>query len=232
MTKRMTKRMNKRNWLSMPNSSGLIPASILVVSLLAGCRTTVSEKPPIHINPNMDFQERFDPQEANAFFADGRSMRLPVPGTVARGFLKEDVRFYEGTDESGVPVEIAPVEITMDLLVRGRKQYDIHCAVCHGKSGDGLGPIMTGKFGYIPAPSYHSDAMRAMPDGHFYGAIANGIRTMPSYAQQVTVADRWAIVAYIRALQKSQFALETEIPESVLAEVRQRGASNITVSDN
>ncbi len=180
----------------------------------------------------MDFQERFDPQEANAFFADGRSMRPPVPGTVARGFLNEDVRFYEGIDESGNPVDIAPVAITMALLERGRKQYDIYCAVCHGKAGDGLGPIMTGKFGYVPAPSYHTDALRAMPDGHYYGAIANGIRTMPSYAQQISVADRWAIVAYIRALQKSQYALESEIPASVLEEVRARGAANITVSDN
>ena len=91
---------------------------------------------------------------------------------------------------------------------------------------------MTGKFGYVPAPSYHTDVQRAMPDGHFYGAIANGIRTMPSYAQQIAVADRWAIVAYIRALQKSQYALESEIPASVLEEVRARGAANITVSDN
>ncbi len=209
-----------------------IVLSLVAVVTLGACRHTVSERPPIHINPNMDFQERFDPQEANDFFADGRSARTPVPGTVARGFLREDVAFYAGRDAGGVMVQYAPVEVTMDLLERGQKQYNIYCSVCHGVAGDGQGPIMTGKFGYVPAPTFHTDAIREMPDGHFYVAIAEGIRSMPSYAQQITVADRWAIVAYVRALQKSQNALSSEIPESVLAEVRQRGSSNITVTDN
>jgi mono/diheme cytochrome c family protein len=207
----------------------LIPVCLVT---LCACRSTVSEKPPVHLNQNMDFQERFDPQEANDFFADGRSMRRPVPGTVPRGFLREDVRFYEGISETGEPVRTAPIEITMEVLKRGQRQYNIYCAVCHGVAGDGLGPIMTGKFGYVPAPTYHSDALRAETDGYFYGAITNGIRTMPSYAQQVAVADRWAIVAYIRALQKSQSATEADIPESVLAEVQQRGSANITIREN
>lgn len=216
---------------SLLNSSLRVLTPVLLLTMSA-CRGTVSESPPMHPNPNMDFQERFDPQTANDFFADGRSMRTPVAGTVARGHLREDVRFYEGATEDGVPVRFAPIEITMDVMKRGQRQYNIYCAVCHGVAGDGLGPIMTGKFGYVPAPTYHSDALRAQPDGYLYGVIKNGIRTMPSYAQQVAVADRWAIVAYIRALQKSQSATEADIPASVLAEVQQRGSANITISDN
>jgi len=180
----------------------------------------------------MDFQERFDPQTSNDFFSDGRSMRTPVAGTVARGHLREDVRFYEGTNENGDPVATSPIEVTMEVMKRGQRQYNIYCAVCHGVAGDGLGPIMTGKFGYVPAPTYHSDALRNQTDGYLYGVITNGIRTMPSYAQQVAVADRWAIVAYIRALQKSQSATQDDIPASVLAEVQQRGSANITITDN
>ena len=200
--------------------------------MLSACRSTVSEQPPVHLNANMDFQERFDPQEANDFFADGRSMRSPVPGTVPRGFLREDVHFYEGISETGEPLQTAPIGITMAVMKRGQRQYNIFCAVCHGAAGDGIGPIVTGNFGYVPAPSYHTDALRAETDGYFYGAITNGIRTMPSYAQQVSVADRWAIVVYIRALQKSQSATEADIPESILVEVQQRGSANITVRDN
>ena len=223
----------------MPDKSSIINHhssfryfAVGLVLCLAACRSTVSEKPPVHIVPNMDFQERFDPQEANDFFADGRSMRTPVAGTIPRGALREDTRFFEGLTDTGELVEVAPVSTTMEILERGRRQFDIFCAVCHGRSGDGRGPIMTGDFGYVPAPSFHTDALRALPDGHYYRAIKDGIRTMPSYAQQIPVADRWAIVLYIRALQKSQNATSDQIPESVLEEVRQRGSANITVTAN
>lgn len=198
--------------------------SILFVSTLAlsGCRHTTTDKPPIHINPNMDFQEKFDPQEAisTEMFADGRVMRPKVPGTVARGFLRDDSRFYYGREPNGDLVQTAPIAITTDVMRRGQERYDIYCAPCHGQAGDGLGPIMTGKFGFVPAPTYHTDEMRAFSDGHFYEVITNGIRTMMGYGAQIPVADRWAIVSYIRALQLGQHATADDVPASELANVR------------
>lgn len=189
---------------------------LVLVALVAltGCRGSTSDAPPVHINPNMDQQQRFDPQEANRFFEDGRAMRLPVAGTVARGFLKEDIEFWEGRTETGEFVRSIPMDVTMEFMERGRDRYDIFCAVCHGLSGDGQGIIMTGDYGYVPAPTYHSDFLRAAPDGYLYDVVRNGVRSMPGYGQQVPVADRWAIVAYIRALQRSQNATESDVPEN------------------
>ncbi len=201
-------------------------AALLAVVLLAGCRGAISEKPPVHVNMNMDNQPRFDPQEANPFFADGRAMRPPVPGTVARGMLKEDTRFYLGRAAAGDFVPQMPVPVTRELLLRGRERYDIFCAVCHGKAGDGPGILITGQYGYTPAPSYHDAtvAARMAADGYVFDVISRGVRNMPGYAQQLTVADRWAVTAYIRALQLSQNATEGDIPPGVLAQIQQGGA--------
>jgi len=190
---------------------------------LGGCRHTSSEKPPVHISPNMDFQQRFDPQEAISkdMFADGRAMRPPVAGTVARGFLREDSRFYFGREANGELVASAPIAVTTEVVNRGRDRYDIFCAPCHGLAGDGLGPVMTGKYGFVPAPSYHTDVMRSNTDGHYYEVITNGIRTMMGYGQQIPVADRWAIVTYIRALQLGQSATSADVPESEMARIAQ-----------
>ena len=179
--------------------------------LLGSCQGMISDKPPIHPNQNMDVQNRFNAQEQKAFFADGRAMRTPVQGTVARGGLRQDTELYEGVDARGQLVSEIPVPVTRDLVYRGKDRYDIYCAPCHGGTGDGQGIIMTGQYGYVPAPNFHTDYIREQPDGHFYSAITNGIRSMPSYATQIKVEDRWAIVSYIRALQKSQNVNETEI---------------------
>lgn len=194
-----------------------LPTTLLLATVvLAGCRGSLSEKPPIHINPNMDWQERFDPQESidRAVFADGRAMRPPVEGTVARGFLKEDVAFHEGRDVSGAFVASNVVPITDELLVRGQERYEIFCTPCHGGAGDGRGIIMVGNdgsgYGYVPAPTFHQDRLRQVEDGYLYSVVKNGIRNMPGYAQQIPVADRWAIVAYVRALQLSQSATAAE----------------------
>ncbi len=194
--------------------------------ILAGCRGGVSEEPPIHLNPNMDAQERFEAQEANPFFADGRAMREPVPGTVARGMLKEDTRFFLGREADGTYVSTIPIAVTQ-LYDRGRERYNIYCAVCHDLAGAGQGIIMTGNYGYTPAPSYHDPtvAARMADDGYVFDVISNGVRTMPGYAQQIPVVDRWAITAYIRALQRSQNASAEDVPASVLADIQQRGAA-------
>ena len=189
---------------------------LVVAVVLAGCRGTPKEAPPIHINPNMDAMERFEAQESNAFFADGRAMRRPVPGTVARGLLKDDVEFHTGRNSDGSYVEIMPVPFTVELAQRGQERYDIYCAVCHGTAGDGQGIVMTGGYGFAPI-GYHNDRLRDIEDGYLYEVIARGIRTMPAYAQQIPVADRWAIVAYVRALQRSQNAAAQDVPVEILS---------------
>lgn len=205
--------------------------TLLVASvLLAGCRGSTSPNPPIHPNLNMDFQEKFEAQEENPFFADNAAMRQPVPGTVARGLLKEDTRFYAGRTETGEYVEQMPVPVSRALVLRGREQYDIYCTVCHGQSGDGQGIIMTGQYGYTPAPTYHAERLREIEDGYLYDVTANGVRSMPGYAQQIAVADRWAIVAYIRALQRSQNADADDLPPSVQASIRQGESANMNAN--
>lgn len=195
--------------LSNTNISALLLSGLFMLS----CRGQISEKPPIHPNPNMDFQERYNAQEVNTFFENNMAMRPPVEGTIARGNLKQDDVYFEGLDENGNLVEEIPIEVTKDFIYRGKERYDIYCSVCHGGTGDGRGVIMTGQYGYVPAPSFHTDNIRQMPDGHFYSAITNGIRNMPSYATQIKVEDRWAIVAYIRALQRSQNVPESEMEQ-------------------
>ena len=192
--------------------SGML-ASLLAVVVLTGCQGTISQKEPIHINPNMDWQERFEAQEANPFFADSRAMRAPVKGTVARGFLKENDALWTGKTASGSWASI-PVEVNLELLERGRERYDIFCSVCHGLAGDGQGIIMTGGYGYVPAPTFHSEMVRAQADGYLYNALTYGVRSMPGYGTQIPVEDRWAIVAYIRALQRSQNASASDVPEN------------------
>lgn len=198
----------------------------LTVITLASCRGTESNRPPIHPNLNMDFQERFDPQEANPFFADNRSMRMPVPGTIARGRLRSDAAFYEGRTADGGFIIQTPVPITRELLERGRSRYDIFCTPCHGGAGDGEGLITAGNYGYTPAPTFHGERLRGEPDGYYYDVITYGVRTMPSYAHQIPPADRWAIVAYIRALQRSQYADPEDVPPSIRASVRAAGPTD------
>ncbi len=186
-------------------------AALAAPLLLASCRGQISTKEPIHLNPNMDQQRRFEAQESNPFFEDNRSMRMPVEGTIARGKLRHDTEYYQGTTSSGAFIERAPVEATKAFILRGQNQYNVFCTPCHGAVGDAQGIIMTGQYGYVPAPSFHIDRIRDMPDGEIYSAITNGVRTMPSYAHQVDVEDRWAIVTYIRALQRSQHVPEDQI---------------------
>ncbi len=189
-------------------------ASLLFISLLLmSCRGQLSEKPPISPQQNMQFQDRFNAQEKNEFFANNMSMRPPVEGTIARGELRQNSVLYEGRDENGEFVTEIPFEVTRSFLYRGKERYDIFCTPCHGAIGDGQGIIMTGQYGYVPAPSYHRQASYDMPDGQFYSAITEGIRSMPAYNTQIKVEDRWAIVAYIRALQQSQNVPREEIEE-------------------
>lgn len=188
----------------------LVAILLLTVTLLS-CRGQKTENPPMRTQLNMQFQERFNAQEENAFFENGMAMREPVAGTVARGMMRHDTILFEGVDETGIYVEEIPFELTRDFLNRGKERYDIYCQMCHGATGNGQGIIMTGQYGYVPAPTFHREDSYNMSDGRIYSSIANGIRSMPSYSTQIRVEDRWAIVAYVRALQKSQNVPEAEM---------------------
>lgn len=189
------------------------------VFLLTGCyRGQPKKKPPIHLIPDMDSQPRYDAQEYSSFFQDGSTMRAPIQGTVAVGELKEDIIFHHGTDERGNFVRENPVPITLPVLRRGQERFDIYCAPCHGRVGDGNGIVV--KRGYMPPPTFHQDRLRKIEDGHLYDVTKNGIRNMPSYAHQIPVDDRWAITAYIRALQRSQNAGMNDVPEEIRGKIK------------
>lgn len=187
----------------------IIAAMLMVLGF--GCvRQSPSEKPPIHLNPNMDSQPKYKSQAESKFFSDGATMRTPVAGTVARGQLCEDDRFFLGKMADGSFVKKAPVEVTIQLLERGQERYNIYCSPCHGRIGDGKG-IMTSR-GYTVPPTFHSDQIREFPDGQLYEIITNGVRNMPPYRYQIPPRDRWAIVCYLRALQRSRNALIDDVP--------------------
>jgi mono/diheme cytochrome c family protein len=173
---------------------------------------------------DMQDQPKMKPYRGTTFFGDGLSARPPVEGTVARGHLRTDTEFFTGkknkalnsiaaipTGSENAPtganaypddVETFPFPITKETVERGRQRYDIFCTVCHGKTGNGDGMIV--RRGFRKAASFHEDRLRTAPVGHFFDAITNGWGAMPSYAPQIPVQDRWAIIAYIRALQASQ----------------------------
>jgi len=177
----------------------------LAALALTGCWGNRSEKPPVHIVWNMDFQDKWDPQEPSEFFADKRAQRPEVPGTVARGFLKDDDLLWRGRDFDGRFADRLPDGMTLDaaLLERGRERYDIYCAVCHDQSGRGLGPATLRGGGFKVAPAnLHQERLVPMPLGYFYDVITNGkMPNMFPYAAQIPVNDRWAIAAWVRALQ-------------------------------
>ncbi len=188
--------------LNLKNLHRPVLILVLVPLILASCfRGTTSENPAIHLNPNMDDQQRYDPQEKSNFFADGRTMRELVEGTVARGELNEDDAYYRGKTENGEFVKTIPVEITDKLLSRGEERFNIFCATCHNKNGDGKGLMVTK--GFLPPPSFFQENVLAFDDGYIYHVIYNGVRNMPQYRKQIPVNDRWAIVAYVRSLQKT-----------------------------
>ncbi|WP_114985337.1 c-type cytochrome [Cyclonatronum proteinivorum] len=182
----------------------------IAVLVLASCQGMPSEKTQIQPQQNMYWQQKFKAFEPNDFFEDRRAMRVPVEGTIARGHLRQDLAMYQGVNADGSQVDFIPVEITRELLNRGRAQYEITCSPCHGISGLGNGLVI--ERGYVPPPSFHEDRLLEMVDGGIYSAIYNGAGSMPTFRRIVPRAeDRWAIVAYIRALQISQAATEEEV---------------------
>ena len=184
-----------------------LPAVIAVVLgvVASGClRGSESSEPPIHPNPDMDYQEKYQPLEASAFFYDGKAMREPVPGTIARGELREDAAFHEGVDAGGTLLTANPVQATEALVARGAERFGIYCTPCHDKRGEGNG-ILTDR-GKVPVPTFHQDRLRNMSDGRIFEVITDGSGLMPSYKYPINAKDRWAIIHYVRALQLKQLA--------------------------
>ena len=158
---------------------------------------------------DMANQPRHKPLDASVFFKDGRASRPPVPGTVARGQLRDDDHLYTGK-LSGQLVDTFPFPVTRAVLDRGRDRYTIYCTPCHGALGTGEGMIV--QRGYKQPPSFHIDRLRQAPAGHFFDVMTVGLGAMQDYSAQVSVEDRWAIVAYVRALQLSQHAALADLP--------------------
>jgi Cytochrome C oxidase, cbb3-type, subunit III len=172
-------------------------AVLALVSMLLGCRD------------DMRNQARHRPLDGSAFFEDGRSARPLVEGTVARGYLREDRHLYEGKIGEEF-VKTFPFPITRDVLARGRERFDIYCTPCHDHTGSGNGMIV--RRGFRKPSSFHIPRLQDAPAGYLFDVMTNGFGTMQSYATMVPVRDRWAIAAYIRALQLSQNATIADVP--------------------
>lgn len=172
--------------------------------LLAGCRRDMQDQP------------KYIPLRPSTFFADGRSERPLVEGTVARGHLEADATFYTGKID-GQPVEQFPFAITRAVLSRGQQRYNIYCSPCHDRLGNGLGMVV--RRGYKQPPTFHIERLRKAPAGYFYDVITEGFGAMSDYAAQIAPADRWAIVAYVRVLQLSQNASVNDVPPAVRAQL-------------
>ena len=182
----------------MLNLQKLSPVVLLAVVFLVGCRQDMHDQP------------RFKPLAKSDFYSDLRSARDPVEGTVARGQLHEDTYFYTGKIGSN-PGDYMPFPVTAEVLARGRERYNIYCAPCHSRVGDGNGWVPSRGFPRKP-PSYHIERLRKAPLGYFFDTMTNGFGIMSDYASQIPARDRWCIAAYIKALQLSQNATKADVP--------------------
>jgi mono/diheme cytochrome c family protein len=180
----------------------LIVVSVFSI-VLSACRQDMHDQP------------KFTPLRESTFFGDARSARPLVAGTVARGRLHDDPLVETGKI-GNADADVFPFPVDANLMARGRERFDIFCSPCHGRTGAGDGMVV--QRGYRHPPSYHDDRLRNAPVGHFIDVMANGFGAMPDYAEQVNARDRWAIAAYIRALQLSEHATIADVP------ARERGA--------
>jgi len=190
---------------------------VLLVSIM-GFRGMKSTRPPIEVFPDMDRQAKYKPQAESKFFADGRADR-PIPvGTVPRGrtvaadpaFLRADDFHYAGKNPDGSFARGFPMEVTEALIHRGQNRFMIYCYPCHGALGDGNG--ITKSYGMVATPSYHDDRIRNMPEGEIFNTITHGKNTMFPYADKLSPDERWAVVAYVRALQRAHNAKIDDVP--------------------
>lgn len=197
---------------------------VLLISVM-GFRGLISTRPPIQVFPDMDEQAKYKPQAESKFFADGRADRPIPPGTVPYGrgrgvepgrefhdpaFLRADDFRYAGKAADGSFARGFPVPVDRPLLARGRNRFQIYCQPCHGALGDGNG--ITKSYAMLATPTYHSDRLRTMAEGEIFNTITNGKNTMMPYADKLSPDDRWAVIAYVRALQRAQQGTLDDVP--------------------
>ena len=179
-----------------------LSGAAVLIAATCGCRQEMYDQP------------RYKPLAKSDFFADGRAARPLVEGTVARGTLHLPA---PGATAPASPATALPVPLSRELLARGRERYTIFCAPCHDATGSGRGMVV--RRGYRPPPSLHIERLRDAPVGHLYDVMTRGLGAMPDYAQQIPPEDRWAIAAYLRALQLSQWASVTDVPPAERAKL-------------
>jgi mono/diheme cytochrome c family protein len=165
---------------------------------------------------------RYDPLEASSILPKGSSAQAIVPGTVARNHLNDNELLHAGK-ANGKPAETIPITIARADLDRGQQRFNIYCAPCHGRTGEGNGMVV--QRGYKQAASYHTDRLRAMPMGYFFDVMTNGFGAMPDYKAQIAVEDRWRIAAYVRALQLSHHATAADVPADELRKLNEGGGA-------
>jgi mono/diheme cytochrome c family protein len=200
---------------------------VLALSVM-GFRGSLSVRPPIEVWPDMDHQAKYKPQAESKFFADGRADRPLPAGTVPYGrgpngadagtlvhdaaYLRADEARYAGKNADGSFVRGFPagLEVNREFVLRGQNRYQIYCQPCHGALGDGNG--ITKSYGMVATPTYHDDRLRTMAEGELYNTITNGKNTMFPYADKLSPDDRWAVVAYLRALQRAAHASLDDVP--------------------
>ena len=190
-------------------------APLLLAVLLGGCRGCPSSRPPIHLNPNMDVQPKLKAQAESSFFYDGAGMRTPVEGTVAQGELHEDSAYWTGKDAAGgfiaaIPGHDQAGQDQAAVLARGQQRFGIYCSPCHGAAADGKGMLF--QRAQVQSANLMEQRFRDMPAGQLFDEVTHGVGLMPAYGPFVPVADRWAILAYVRKLQA-----ETPVPEGAAA---------------
>ena len=194
----------------------ILALGVVTVMGVFGKRGHTFKQPPLEIFPDMDRQPKLRPQQPNLTFANGRSSQEPLPRTVARGDHYELNAVNTGR-EPGTTNFIAtiPVPVTEQLMARGHQRYNIYCLPCHGPQGDGKGIVQ--KYGYATVKTLHDKLVVVQPDGEIFNTITHGKSTMFPYGSQISIEDRWAIVAYVRALQRSHLGLVDEVPAQLKA---------------
>jgi len=199
------------------------------VGVSACARGCTSSRPPIHLNPSMDDQPKVLPQTASTFFYNGSAMREPIPGTIPIGGLKEDGAFFTGKGPDGQFVATIPVTVDDALLERGRQRYAIYCQPCHDARGDGKGILF--QRANVPTATFHQEKIQKYPDGQIFDIMSNGQGLMPAYRWPIPPADRWAIIAHIRELERDRLARAAAAPAAAAPAATQAPASAGATAD-
>jgi mono/diheme cytochrome c family protein len=196
-----------------------VGSALLLLSalFLIGCARQTTRNSPIVIFPDMDYQHRYEPQGESGFYGDKRSSRVPVAGTVSFGSLAHQDPVQAGV-VNGQYIGKNPVTVDADLLALGQKRFNTYCAPCHDQAGQGRG-VVGQRALWIPT-NLHEDRVKNFNDGELYNVITNGRRSMPSYRFQVVENDRWAIVAYVRALQRTTSGTVSDVPQELQSDLR------------